>query len=231
MLVLARILTFIQFALLGALIGAVLAFVFIMLVGTATGASNINGGLAMGAAGMTPIGGIIGGVIGAVVAWRLIAKASNSVIYGFGYGLAGFCLMLAAGWFVLEELTDGNPYEQGKEPIVHIEWRLPEKFPHHMVDRTFRQMMRSSYMDWPLSDWWDNPRARDEDGKTILRMKVQIRWRVTGRKFQLWRWPNHDDRITVDMGIPKDPLASAEYSSWVEVEDAPGNAYRWRVER
>ncbi len=61
--------------------------------------------------------------------------------------------------------------------------------------------------------WADVP-ARDEGSTTILNLYGKIRWRVTGRTFQLWRAPNHDDRITVDLGVPKDPEPSVEFSAW-----------------
>ncbi|MCP5083102.1 MAG: hypothetical protein GY948_15555, partial [Alphaproteobacteria bacterium] len=98
---------------------------------------------------------------------------------------------------------------------------LPEVVRHDWVDRIFRFTMRSSYMDWTLSRGWDEPRARDEDARTILRMYAKIRWRVSGRIFQLWRAPAHDDRITVDLGLPRDPRPTQQYGSWHEVEALP----------
>ncbi|MEZ5877639.1 MAG: hypothetical protein R3D43_07720 [Tepidamorphaceae bacterium] len=65
-----------------------------------------------------------------------------------------------------------------------------------------------------MSDNWDAPRARDEDGHTILRFRVYPQWRQPGRIFQLWRAPNHDDRITVDLDLGHDPQPSDGYGSW-----------------
>ena len=72
-------------------------------------------------------------------------------------------------------------------------------------------------------------RARDEDGHTILRFKGYPQWRQPGRIFQLWRAPNHDDRITVELELGYDPQPSNDYGPWREVESAPGNAFRTRV--
>ena len=91
--------------------------------------------------------------------------------------------------------------------------------------------MRSSYQNWILSGGWDLPRVRDEVGVSILRMTVNIRWRVTGRIFQLWRTPHHDNRITVDIGLPRDPDHPDEDGPWQNVTGNPGHAFRTRVER
>ncbi|PHP65385.1 hypothetical protein CSC94_19895 [Zhengella mangrovi] len=227
----AKIVVFLEVAILGAAGGALMAFYGVILLGMLTGSSNMNGGLAMGAAGIAPLGAVAGALGGVWLAWKIIRESGKRIVLGLGYGLAAVCLVAVGGWFLVQEMTDGDPYEPGKEPLVHLEWRLPDKVRHDQVDRVFRQMMRSSHMNWILSDWWDEPRARDEGDRTVLRMVVQIRWRVTGRTFQLWRAPDHDNRITVDLGLPRDPKASADYGPWREVEGYPGNEFRWRIER
>lgn len=227
----ARALTLIYLALIGAALGAAAIFLGVILIGTLSGTSNDSGGLAMGAAGLTPYGGLAGAALGLWLGWKVITRAGRGLVLFTGYGLTLFAAVSVGAWFVHQELTDGDPYEMGKEPMVHIEWRLPEKVPQHLVDRYYRQMMRSSYQNWILSDWWDEPRSRDEGDITILRMKVQIRWRVEKRTFQLWKAPAHETRMTVDLGLPRDPKATEDYGPWTEVEGHKGHAFRWKVVR
>lgn len=231
MLVFARILILLEFLLLGALLGAAIAFFGLIVLSTVSGADNMNGGLAMGAASFAPAGAVLGGMAGLFTGWRFGRKASSNTVMISGFGLLALTAIMAGGYFAYEELTDGNPYKPGEERIVAIEWRLPEAVHHDWVDGIFRYTMRSSYMNWTLSTWWDEPRARDEDGKTILRMKAEIRWRVKNRIFQLWRAPDHDNRITVDLGLPKDPDFTMEYGPWQAVDGYPGNSYRLRILR
>ncbi len=153
---------------------------------------------------------------------------SKTTVLAGGFGLVGLSAPSVAVWFLVQDLTDGNPYPPDAEPTVLIEWRLPEAVRHDWVDGIFRFTMRSSYMDWTLTSHWQEPRARDEDGRTILRMRAIIRWRVNDRIFQLWRAPNHGDRITADLGSPRDPKPTAEYGPGHEVDSAPGNAFRTR---
>ncbi|MEP0942082.1 MAG: hypothetical protein ABJH63_01815 [Rhizobiaceae bacterium] len=214
-----------------AAIGAIVLFFGVIGIGNLLGASNMEGGLAMGAAGLMPIGGVVGAGLGIWLAWKVMKRLSKGATMVAGFGLATLIAAAIAGWFVYEELSDGNPYLATQEPTVHIEWRLPEKVRHEQVDRLFRFTMRSSYKNWILSDSWDLPRVRDENGISILRMTARIRWRVTGRTFQLWRAPNHDDRITVDIGLPKDPNNQSEYGPWQQVADHPGHAFRTRVHK
>ena len=224
-----KALLILQTVLLGAALGGMAMFFGVILLGSLTGSSNINGGLAMGAAGAMPIGGVIGAAIGLWLGWRAATRWKIGTIRFAAYGFWAVVALGVGGFFVQRELTDGNPYPSDAEPVVLIEWRLPELVPHDQVDRRFRQMARSSYMDWILSDGWAEPRARDEDGVTILRMWIKIRWRVTGRSFQLWQWPNHDDRITVDLRLPKDPAFGGPFSEWYDVEGYPGHAFRTQV--
>ncbi len=225
----AKILLFLQIVIIAAAVGAVVAFSGLLLVAGLSGGDDINGGLAMGAAGFAPVGALVGAALGVWLAWRTIARTSDTVILAGGYGLAVLAAGAVGGWFFYQEMTDGDPYTSGAEPTVLIEWRLPEVVRHDWVDRIFRYTMRSSYMDWTLSTGWDEPRARDEDARTILRMRAKIRWRVTGRVFQLWRAPDHNDRITVGLGLSRDPEPTQQYGAWHEVEGAPGHAFRTRV--
>ncbi|MCB1440214.1 MAG: hypothetical protein H6888_16010 [Nitratireductor sp.] len=231
MIFLARILLALQMAVIAAAIGAVVIFFGIIGLGFLTGSSNINGGLAMGAAGLVPAGAVAGAIVGVILALKFVPRMDGRSAAAAGYGITLVAALSVGGWFAIQELTDGNPYEAGKEPVLHVEWRIPETFPHQHVDRVFRHMMRSTWRDWTLSTWWDEPRARDEDGHTILRFAGEIRWREKGRVFQFWRAPYHDDRITVELGLPDDPPGTEEYGPWREVETAPGNAFRVRVER
>ncbi len=229
MLLIARIFLFLQIVAAASALAGIITFFGVILIASLFGASNMEGGLAMGAAGVAPFGALAGGVSGAWFAWRMISRLSKPAIMSFGFGITVLAGVAVAGWFAYQELTDGNPYVQGREPTVLIEWRLPEKISHDRLDRIFRYSFRSSYKDWILTTRWNTPRGRDEGENTILRLRAEIRWRVTGRIFQLWRAPNHDDRITVDLGLARDPKAMTEYGPWHRVEAAPGNEFRIRV--
>ena len=231
MVFIAKVLLFLQVVIITAAIGAAVTFVGLISIATMFGASDREGGLAMGAAGIAPMGALVGAAVGMLLAWRMIRLMSNPAILVGGYGLAALVVAAVGAWFAYEELTDGDPYASGGEPTMHIEWRLPEKVSHDQVDRVFRFTMRSSYTDWTLSTHWDLPRVRDEGEVSILRMRAQIRWRVTGRIFQLWRAPNHDDRITIDPGLPRDPEHQEDYGPWQNVADQPGHSFRTRVSR
>ena len=229
MIMIAKILLFLQVVAIGAGVGAVATFFGLILLGTLAGASQMEGGLAMGAAGLAPIGALVGAAIGALLAWRMLSRLSEGAIWVGGCGLATLVVFAVGGWFVVEEMTDGNPYGIENEPTVHIEWRLPEAVQHNMVDRIFRFSMRSTYMDWSLTTQWDEPRVRDENGVSILRRKGFLRWREAGRQFQQWRAPHHDDRITVELGLGDDPDHQSDYGPWREVSGHAGYAFRTRV--
>ncbi|NRB32793.1 MAG: hypothetical protein HRU27_19575 [Rhizobiaceae bacterium] len=225
----ARIFLGLQMMTLMAALGAVILFFGAITIGQLFGASNMEGGLAMGAAGLMPIGGMIGAAFGIWVTWWLAKRLSPGATMVVGFGLAVLVAAAVAGWFIYDELSDGNPYQMGQEPDVFIEWRLPETVTADQVDRRYRFMARSSYENWILSDSWDQPRVRDENGVSILRLKVQIRWRVTGRILQFWPASTPNDRITVDLGLPRDPQNQTEYGPWREVSGHPGHAFRTRV--
>ncbi|MEM7300339.1 MAG: hypothetical protein AAF468_04580 [Pseudomonadota bacterium] len=229
MVLFARILLFIQIVALFAVAATVLTFLVAIFFGTLSGVSSREGALAMGAAGVAPLGGIVGAALGAWVGWKITSRIGRAAALSGGYGLMGFALLGVIGWFILQDLTDGDPYHHTEEPVMHLEWRLNETVPHAQVDRIFRFMMRSSYENWILSDNWDEPRARDEDGRTILRRKFSIRWRVNGRTLQVWRAPGHGDRITIEPKLPRDPKPTADYGPWHEVEGHPDLAYRIRI--
>lgn len=225
----ARIFLGLLLMVLMAAIGAAILFFGAISFGNLLGASNREGGLAMGAAGLMPIGGMIGAGIGIWLTWWLSRKLSRSATMVAGFGLAVIAIALVAAWFIYDELSDGNPYQMGQEPQVHIEWRLPEKVTAGQVDGRYRFMARSSYENWILDDSWDQPRVRDEEGVSILRLKVEIRWRVTGRILQFWPASTPNDRITVDLGLPRDPDNQSEYGPWQEVSGHPEYAFRTRV--
>ncbi|MBZ0215458.1 MAG: hypothetical protein K8F25_02795 [Fimbriimonadaceae bacterium] len=226
----AKILLFLNSVAIPAALGAVITFYGIIFVETTFfGSSQREGALAMGAAGLAPAGALVGAGLGIWLAWLIITRMSDASILGSGYGITALMAFAVGGWFLYQNLKDGNPYAPEDEPTVLIEWRLPELVRHDSVDRIFRFTMRSSYKDWTLSTRWDEPRARDEDDNTILRVRGQIRWRVKGRIFQLWRASNQDDRITIEIDLPRDPKPTAGYSPWHEVEGNPGHAYRTRI--
>jgi hypothetical protein len=227
----ARILLGLMIVVVLAAICAMALFFGAIGIGSLFGASHREGALAMGAAGLMPLGGLIGVGVGLWLTWRLMKRLSPAATKLAGWCGVGLIAAAIAGWFIYVEITDPDEYLAEYEPVVHIEWRLPEAVAHDQVDRIFRFSMRSAYQNWPLSDSWDLPRVRDEGGVSILRMTARIRWRVSGRTFQLWRAPHHDDRITVDVGLPSDPDNQAEYGPWRDVEGHPGNAFRTRVEK
>lgn len=225
----ARILLFLQIVVLAAAIGAIVGFFGLILLGEVTGTSNINGGLAMGAAGFAPVSALVGALAGAWFGWRLIGRLGrNTVMFG-GFGIAVLIALSVGGWLLFEELNDGNPYAPDKEPTLLIEWRLPGLIAHDEARQFYRHLLRTSYMDWVLNVGWDEPHARDENGQTILRLSGKIRWRVTGRTLQIWRFPLHDVRITAELGLGKDPKPMAEYGPWQAVKEAPDHAFRTRI--
>jgi len=231
MVVIAKILLFAFLVVFAAAVGGVATFFGAVFLGILTGASQMEGALAMGAASLAPMGAAVAALIGIWLSWKYVSRIDDRTAMGGGYGLTVLAAGSVAAYFAYEDLTDGNPYAADEEPTVYVEWRLPHLVPHEQVGRIYRHQMRSSYMDWILSTGWDEPNARDEDGHTILRLWAKIRWRVTGRRFQVWQAPHHDDRMTVDLALGKDPPATAEYGPWQDVKNHPGNAFRTRVSR
>lgn len=227
----ARTLLFIAIVVVAAAVGAAGLFFGSFLLATLLGADNMNGGLAMGAAGLAPWGAAIGSGLGAWYAFRLLRHIGNRAAMAGGYGITLLAALCVGGWFLAQDLTDGDPYAPGEAPTVLVEWRLPETVCHECVDGIFRFTARSAFRDWTLSDQWDEPRARDEAGHTVLRFRVFPQYRQPGRIFQLWRAPNHDDRITVDLDLGYDPQPTDDYGPWRDVASAPGNAFRLRVVR
>ncbi len=228
MVVIARVLLFILIVVVAAAIGAFGAFFGLYFLGRLMGADDREGGLAMGAAGYLPIGAVVGAALGAWFAWRTLRKLEDRATMAAGYGLAGLVALVAAGWFGLDYYQQGGPYAVEDEPLVQIEWRLPEQVPAADVVR-YRFTMRSTFMDWTLDSKWDDPPTREEEGRTVLRFRGHLRWRREGRIFQLWTFPDHDDRITVELDLGADPEAQADYGPWREAGD--GHAFRTQVTR
>lgn len=228
MVIFAKILLFIYIVLISAVLGAAVAFFGVIVLAELMGASNINGGLAMGAVGYAPVGGLVGAGLGAWLFVKIANRAGSAAVMGAGFGFLAVSMLAVAGWFVYQKVSSGSPYRPGKEPIVLIEWRLPDTLPAGDAIN-WRFMMRSSYMNWILPSEWDEPASRQENGHTILRMRVTIRWRVTGRTLQLWRAPQHDKRMTITPDLPRDPPASDDFGPWHDIDSAPGNAYRLRI--
>lgn len=231
MVLIARVLLFLQLVVLAAAVGAVVTFFGLYIIARLLGADDMNGGLAMGAAGLAPYGAVAGALLGGWLIWRLLARMGRNATLLGGYGLITLVICAIAGYFLIEDLTDGNPYTLEEEPVLLVEWRLPEKIPHHMADRIFRYSLRSTYMDWSLTLRWNETRIRDEGDVSILQLRGKLRWRKNGRKMQLWRAPNHDDRITVDLGLDNDPAHQEGFGPWKEVAEHPGYAFRTRVVR
>lgn len=231
MIAIAKVLLFAILVVIAAAVGAAVTFFGAIFIGILTGASQMEGALAMGAASLMPMGAVAGALIGIWLSWKLVRRLDDRSALGGGFGLTILVAGSVAGYFFYEDLTDGNPYSAAEEPTVFVEWRLPDLVPQEQIGQVYRHSMRSSYMNWTLNTGWDEPYARDEDGRTILRLWAKIRWRVNGRRFQLWKAPYHDDRMTVDFELGKDPPATAEYGPWQDVKDHPGHAFRTRVHR
>lgn len=225
----AKFLLLLQLAAVGAVAGAFVAFFGLILVAQLFGASTMEGGLAMGAVGFMPFGAIGGAGVAVWLCWKFRYKLSDRGALASGFGLIALVGLAIGGWFLIEELSDGNPYDQGKEPWVHIEWRLPEELDSNEIRRIFRHTMRSPHMDWTLTTQWDVPDMRYEAGHTLLRLRGELRWRLDGRIFQLWRAPAHNDRITINLNLGHDPQPMDDYGPWVEVDEHPGQAWRVKV--
>lgn len=228
MVLIARILLFILIVAIAAVVGAFAAFFGLYFIGKLMGASDFEGALAMGAAGFMPAGAVVGAIAGAIFAWRLNRRLEPRAAMGAGYGLAGLIALVAASWFGLDYYREGGPYAVEEEPLVLIEWRLPEQLAASDVV-LYRHTMRSTFMDWTLNTGWDDPPAREEEGRTVLRFRGYLRWRREGRIFQLWKFPQHDDRITVELKLGADPEAQADSGPWREAGE--GHAFRTRVVR
>lgn len=229
MVILARVLLLLHMMALAALAGGAVTFFGSIFLSKLAGASDVNGGLAMGAASLALVGTAVGAAVGGVFAWIWLGRIGPRANMIGGYGLTALSVTLVAGYFLTGDLRQGSPFDPDAEPTVHVEWRLPEQVNLSAVTLTFRYSMKSSYMNWTLSSSWDDPQARNEDDRTILRFRGNIRWRVRGRTFQLWRAPHHNDRITVDLGLARDPELSEDYSPWQDVPGHPGHAFRTRV--
>ncbi len=67
MVLIAKNLLFVQIIVIAAAVGVAAAFFGLLLVATLLGASDMEGGLAMGAAGFAPVGAVAGAVLWGVV--------------------------------------------------------------------------------------------------------------------------------------------------------------------
>ncbi|MCP5096867.1 MAG: hypothetical protein GY943_15055, partial [Chloroflexi bacterium] len=112
----AKILLFLQIVIIAAAVGAVVAFFGLLLVAGLSGSDDVNGGLAMGAAGIAPVGALVGAALGVWLAWRTIERTSNAVILGAGYGLAVLAAGAVGGWFFHQDLTHAAPHATGAAP-------------------------------------------------------------------------------------------------------------------
>ena len=113
MVLIARLLLGLQILVVMAAIGACVAFFGAIGLGLLFGASNMEGGLAMGAAGLMPIGGLVGAGLGLWLAWRLIRKLPPRATMLAGFGMAVLIAAVVAAWFIYDELSDGTPYRIG----------------------------------------------------------------------------------------------------------------------
>ncbi|MEM7430021.1 MAG: hypothetical protein AAF441_28470 [Pseudomonadota bacterium] len=213
-----RFLLALEAALLGAALGAFALFFGTILIGLLAGAETREGGLAMGAAGLTPVGGLLGACVGMWLGWRLASKLTSAVAAGISLGVIALCLLPAAGWYLHQELTDGDPYPLDQpRPLIQMEIRLPYKVGHHLVDPFYRK-------SWISHDGrhghvrWDEPRARDEGNVTVLRLQKKLYYRVPGRKLRFWR-KDAGGKTVFDLKIPPEPVPTEDYGPWMETPD------------
>ncbi len=236
-----RILFIIQIALIAAVLCSLAAVIVFYIVALALGSSDMNGGLAIGSF-MTvgPISAIVGFGLGGYGALRISRNIPTRSLTGVVLSLLALAIVVPAGSYLAEELTDGDEYDLDQiRPIVHMEIRLPEMIPDGSADRLFRKSLRSYSSNWVH---WENPRQRNEDGRTILLAKSYLVWRVPDRKLELWR-ADEKIRMVFDLKLPRDPVANDEFSPWQPVEALwnpdtgqsepalpdPGLHVRWRI--
>ena len=83
-----------------------------------------------------------------------------------------------------------------------------------MADRFFRKSFESYSSS---AAQWDEPRQRDEAGRTILRFKVKLYWRVSDRRMVLWRADGGPKMVFV-LHIPEEPFPTDAYGPWQRVD-------------
>lgn len=237
-----RLLFVLEISVLLAVLGAALAFFVFIFVMEAAGVSNINGGLAMGAANtIAPAGGLIAGLLGLYFGYRLAVKIGDRAATATAFSVLGFIGAVVGAIYLHDELTDGDPYDlDGPRPYVLFEIRVPEVVPPGMADRLFRKSMRT--YTTTATVLWRKPRQRPDGESTILNAEAVLYWRVSNRAFVFWRARN-GPRHVFDLGLPPEPDATPAFGPWRRadwVEDAesgekrdppegPGIELRYRV--
>ena len=198
----------------------------VIALGTLTGGDTADGGLAMGAVSFMPIGAILGAAVGLWFGGKIAKMLPLAAVRILAAGIPALCLLTVGGYFIYQDLTDGNPYSLDRpRPVVNIEIRLPYKVAHRLVDPFYRKAWVS--YDCPHGRVsWDKPRARDEATFTVLRLKRTLYYRVPNRKLRFWR--KEACGVTVfDLNLPEDPRPTPNYGPWVET----GNlAIRTKIE-
>ena len=216
MLVAAKILLAVEIALIVGAIAAVVGSFGFYAIAQMMGVRDMNGGLAMGVATtVLPIAGVIGTGLGLWLGIVVVRAAGAPTIWIGSLGILAIAGAVAAAYFVVPKLNDGNPYDlEGPRPVVYMEVRLPWPIQAGMADRFFRKSFESYASSHAQ---WDEPRQRDEDGLTILRFKVKLYWRVKDRQMVLWR-ADGGPKMVFDLPLPKEPESTEAYGPWKRVD-------------
>lgn len=213
----AKTLLVIEVAAITSAICAVVAAIGFYFIARLFGVHDMNGGLAMGAVWQIgPIGAVIGAGVGIWLGILAVRAASDltTVIASLGIAIIAGAITALVYWQPFK--NDGNPYDlNAPRPVAYLEVKLPWPIQAGMADRFFRKYMETYTTTSHVQ--WDGGRQRDEDGKTILQMKVNLFWRVDNRKLILWR-ADGGPRLVFDLRLPKDPPASAGFGPWQLVD-------------
>lgn len=222
------LLTIVIAAVIGA-VGMVAGFYLFVIIGQAMGASNREGALAMGAAGLAPIAGVVMGLVGLWPGWW-IAKRTPPAVAGFvsvpilvgGIGAGAWF----GGAFDPPPPPDPNAayYYPGTPPEVAFEVRLDRKVPAEGIQGRWQKNLRT-HQPMNYVAWEDDP-VREEDGVTILRLATRLAWRHDGRVLEVWEgemWPESGPRYLFDLDLAAVPEMTQGFGDWHRVDRVEDN--------
>ena len=207
----------------GAVAGAAVGFFGSILVATALGASNMNGGLAMGAATtFLPLGAVIGAVLALVLVlkWRKGKGPDSKVSKIVGGILLAGCL--AIGGYLYKEYWYVPPAPTLSGPVrtLHVEIRLPAD----MIDEEYFKGQRTRLYAYQTVLDADKPLTRqDNGGIVVLGAQHRMHYRVNDRKITLW--VRYNRILVFELPIPEIPVPSDMFSDWQPVSRVGENYY------